>query len=88
MENVTLEVGATCGHPPELRGQRVRDVQIFTSCQENASPPDEKAAVVQSPQKVESSQKLKVKPEKSKAKPAKPARKPAAAKTPKNKKTV
>ncbi|XP_028268000.1 chondroadherin-like protein [Parambassis ranga] len=96
MENVTLEVGATCGHPPELRGQRVRDVQVFMSCQENVSPPDEKAVVVPSTPKVKTSkpsQKLKVKPEKPKAKPAKPPknqppRKPGTPKTTKNKKTV
>uniref|UniRef100_H3CHN6 Chondroadherin-like protein n=1 Tax=Tetraodon nigroviridis TaxID=99883 RepID=H3CHN6_TETNG len=32
MENVSLEVTATCFHPAEVRGQRVQDVGVFTSC--------------------------------------------------------
>jgi len=42
MENVSLEVMATCGHPPELRGQKVKDVHVFTACPESSSPPDKK----------------------------------------------
>uniref|UniRef100_A0A8C2YZL3 LRRCT domain-containing protein n=1 Tax=Cyclopterus lumpus TaxID=8103 RepID=A0A8C2YZL3_CYCLU len=43
MENVSLEVIATCGHPPEIRGQKVKDVHVFTSCPESSSPLDKKA---------------------------------------------
>ncbi|XP_051530766.1 chondroadherin-like b isoform X1 [Myxocyprinus asiaticus] len=32
IEKVNLKVRATCGHPPELRGQRVKDVHVFKSC--------------------------------------------------------
>uniref|UniRef100_A0A8C7M559 Chondroadherin-like protein n=2 Tax=Oncorhynchus kisutch TaxID=8019 RepID=A0A8C7M559_ONCKI len=39
MENVSLKMTATCGHPPEFRGQSVRDVHVFKSCPgESASP--------------------------------------------------
>ncbi|XP_073722958.1 chondroadherin-like b [Misgurnus anguillicaudatus] len=39
IEQVNLKVRATCGHPPELRGQRVKDVHVFKSCPgENSSP--------------------------------------------------
>ncbi|XP_050930030.1 LOW QUALITY PROTEIN: chondroadherin-like protein [Lates calcarifer] len=52
MENVSLEVIATCGHPPELQGQKVRDIQVFTSCPENSSPPDQEVVSNQRPPKV------------------------------------
>ncbi|XP_023670291.2 chondroadherin-like b [Paramormyrops kingsleyae] len=32
IESVNLKVRATCGHPPQLRGKKVKDVQIFKSC--------------------------------------------------------
>lgn len=38
---MSLEVTATCFHPAEIRGQRVQDVSVFTSCPEKRSPPDE-----------------------------------------------
>ncbi|XP_039861963.1 chondroadherin-like protein [Simochromis diagramma] len=44
MENVSLELTATCGHPPELRGQKVRGIHVFKSCPENISPPEKKSA--------------------------------------------
>lgn len=40
MENVGLEVMATCGNPPEVKGQRVHEVHVFTSCPESRTPPD------------------------------------------------
>lgn len=49
LENVSLEVTATCAQPLELRGQRVRDVHIFMACPENFTPPDEKAIVALRP---------------------------------------
>ncbi|XP_029363960.1 chondroadherin-like protein [Echeneis naucrates] len=72
MENVSLEVTATCGHPPELRGQKVMDVQVFTSCPEIISPQDQRVVVDPRSSKV-----VKLKPNLSKApgvkaKPAKP----------------
>uniref|UniRef100_UPI0037E98BBC chondroadherin-like protein n=1 Tax=Semicossyphus pulcher TaxID=241346 RepID=UPI0037E98BBC len=48
IENITLEVIAICANPPEIRGQKVRDVKVFMSCPENVSPPDEKVVVVAS----------------------------------------
>lgn len=38
IEQVNLKVRATCGHPPELRGQRVKDVHVFKSCPGEKSP--------------------------------------------------
>ncbi|XP_061740811.1 chondroadherin-like protein [Nerophis ophidion] len=32
MDKVSMEVGATCGHPAHLKGQKVRDVELFKSC--------------------------------------------------------
>ncbi|XP_067101141.1 chondroadherin-like b isoform X2 [Osmerus mordax] len=32
IEKVNLKVRATCAHPPELRGQRVKDVHVFKAC--------------------------------------------------------
>ncbi|XP_019906803.2 chondroadherin-like protein [Esox lucius] len=32
MENMTMKVTATCGHPPELWDQSVRDVHVFNNC--------------------------------------------------------
>ncbi|XP_051958503.1 chondroadherin-like protein [Xyrauchen texanus] len=32
IEKVNLKVRATCGHPPELRGQRVKNIHVFKSC--------------------------------------------------------
>lgn len=39
-----MELTATCGHPPELRGQKVRGIHVFKSCPENISPPEKKSA--------------------------------------------
>ncbi|KAL3987448.1 kelch-like protein 33 [Sarotherodon galilaeus] len=44
MENVSLELTATCGHPPELRGQKVQGIQVFKSCPENISLQEKKSA--------------------------------------------
>ncbi|XP_062294258.1 chondroadherin-like protein [Scomber scombrus] len=96
MENVSFEVTATCGHPPELRGQKVRDVHVFKACPESSSPSDKK--VVVAPPKVKNPKLLKVpglkaKPTKIKAnqpKPTKnrPQRKPVTPAVTKKKKTV
>ncbi|XP_033501401.1 chondroadherin-like protein [Epinephelus lanceolatus] len=101
MENVSLEVIATCGHPLELRGQRVRDIQVFTSCPESSSPPGEKVAVAPGPPKAKKAKSpslskapgVKARPAKLKTKPLKPTRnkpqrKPAAPKVTKKKKTL
>ncbi|XP_076608373.1 chondroadherin-like protein [Chaetodon auriga] len=99
MENVSLEVIATCGHPPEVQGQRVRDVHVFTSCPEILSPPVEKAVGVPRPPKVKKPTPslskgpgVKARPAKTKTKLSKPPknrpqRKPVATKVIKNKKT-
>ncbi|XP_070778758.1 chondroadherin-like protein [Enoplosus armatus] len=100
MENVSLEVIATCGHPPEVRGQKVRDVHVFRSCPESGSPPDEKVVVASRPPTVKKPKPslskapgVKARPTKTKAKlpkqtKNKPQRKPVAPKVTKNKKTL
>ncbi|XP_068575168.1 chondroadherin-like protein [Cebidichthys violaceus] len=97
MENVSLEVIATCGHPPEIRGQKVRDVNVFTSCPESRSPPDKKVVAASRPPKVKKPKsslsktpRVKARPAKPKAKLLKPTknkpqRKPGAPKVTKNK---
>uniref|UniRef100_A0AAZ1XXP9 LRRNT domain-containing protein n=1 Tax=Oreochromis aureus TaxID=47969 RepID=A0AAZ1XXP9_OREAU len=35
---------ATCGHPPELRGQKVQGIHVFKSCPENIFPQEKKSA--------------------------------------------
>ncbi|XP_074511505.1 chondroadherin-like protein [Sebastes fasciatus] len=101
MENVSLEVIATCGHPPEIRGQKVRDVHVFTSCPAGGSPPDEEVVVTAPrPAKVKKPKPspskapgVKTRPAKPKAKQPKatknkPQRKRKAPKVTKNKKTL
>ncbi|XP_035511381.1 chondroadherin-like protein [Morone saxatilis] len=100
IENVSLEVTATCGHPPEVKGQKVRDVHVFTSCPESVSPPDEKVVVAPRPPKVKKPKPspskapgVKATPAKHKAKPPKatknrPQKKPVTPKVTKNKKTL
>lgn len=75
---MSLELIATCGHPPELRGQKVRDVQVFTSCPKSGSPPDQDAVVDPRPPKVK-----KPKPSLSKASEVKAAAPKPKAKLPK-----
>ncbi|XP_060882888.1 chondroadherin-like protein [Labrus mixtus] len=41
LEKVSSEGAATCAHPPEVRGQTVREVDVFQSCPEIVSPPDQ-----------------------------------------------
>lgn len=43
LDKVNLKVRATCAHPPELKGQRVKDVHVFKSC------PGERLASTQAP---------------------------------------
>lgn len=43
VENVGLEAMATCGNPPEVKGQKVREVHVFKSCPESKSPKTEAA---------------------------------------------
>ncbi|CAN9505812.1 unnamed protein product [Ophioblennius macclurei] len=104
MENVGLEVIATCGHPPDLRGKKVKDFHIFTSCPEEVSRPEEEVVVASRPLKKtpklkkpkassSKSPKVKAQPTKSKVKVNKPAKKqppkkPATPKLPKNKYTL
>lgn len=97
---MSLEVIATCGHPPELRGQMVRDIHIFKSCPESSSRPDKKVIVAPTRPKVKNPKLslskvpgLKAKPAKLKAnqpKPTKnrPQRKPVAPTVTKKKKTL
>lgn len=37
VESVGLEVMATCGSPPEVKGLKIREVHVFKSCQEGKS---------------------------------------------------
>ncbi|KAK5850515.1 hypothetical protein PBY51_001390 [Eleginops maclovinus] len=39
IEKVNLKVRATCANPPELRGRRVKDVQVFRACPGGESLP-------------------------------------------------
>lgn len=99
MENVSLEVTATCFHPAEVRGQRVQDVGVFTSCPEKGSPPDE-SVVAHKPPKLEKQKPkraktlmLKVRPLTTKSKSHKlsktrPPKKVVALKVAKNKKMI
>lgn len=99
MENIGLEVVATCFHPAEIRGQRVQDVSVFTSCPEKGSPSDE-TVVVHKPSKLEKQKPrraktpvLKVRPVTPKAKSHKPSKtrpqaKVMASKVAKNKKLI
>lgn len=99
MENVSLEVIATCGQPPELRGQSIRDVNVFKSCPERVSPPGDEVIVDHRPPEVKKPKptvskapRVKARPAKPKAKKPKPTknqpqRKPAAPKVT-NKKTL
>lgn len=100
MENVSLEVIATCGHPPEIRGQKVQDVNVFTSCPESGSPPDRKVVVAPRPPQLKKHKPSllkapgsKARPVKAKAKILKPTKnrphvKPVAPKVTKKKKTL
>ena len=97
---MSLEVIATCGQPPELRGQKVRDVQVFMSCPESGSPPDRKVGVdprlpkvkkpKPSPLKAYGVKAISAKPKAKSHKPTKnrPQRKPVAPKEAKNKKSL
>lgn len=49
---MSLEVIATCGHPPEIRGQKIRDVHVFTSCPEKSLPLDDKTVATRNPQRL------------------------------------
>uniref|UniRef100_A0A3Q3LLC6 Chondroadherin-like protein n=1 Tax=Mastacembelus armatus TaxID=205130 RepID=A0A3Q3LLC6_9TELE len=73
-----LQVIATCGHPPELRGQKVRDVQVFMSCPHSSSPPNEEVFVDPRPPKVRRPKAktpgVKAESLKAKAKPPKPTK--------------
>lgn len=72
MENVGLEVMATCGNPPEVKGQRVREVHVFTSCPKSRSPPDPEVVVATGPPKLNKHKLGISKGFGSKAKPVKP----------------
>ncbi|XP_069052953.1 chondroadherin-like b [Lepisosteus oculatus] len=39
IEKVNLKVRASCGNPPEIRGQLVKDVHVFKSCPGEVPPP-------------------------------------------------
>ncbi|CAL8304863.1 unnamed protein product [Merluccius merluccius] len=93
MENASLAVTATCGHPPEVRGQSVGDVQVFKSCPEMGSPPDPAPVVAIGAPKTNKPKptRLKVSPVKTKPVKTKPAKtkaklpKPTKAKKPQRK---
>ncbi|XP_072225691.1 chondroadherin-like protein [Leuresthes tenuis] len=97
MENVRLEVTANCGQPPELRGQQVRDINVFTACPENVAPIGDKTVAEPRRQKMRKSKASSLKLPKVKTRPEKPKlaqrpnnqpqRKPVTPKMMKNKKT-
>lgn len=39
IEKINLKVRATCANPPELRGRKVKDVQVFRACPGGESLP-------------------------------------------------
>ncbi|KAL4658057.1 chondroadherin-like protein isoform X2 [Arapaima gigas] len=39
IEKVNLKVRASCGHPPELKGRKVKDVHVFKACPGEKPPP-------------------------------------------------
>lgn len=99
MENVSLDVIATCLSPAEIRGQRVKDVGVFASCPDKGSPADETAVAATPPKlkkqkpKLAKSPMLRVGPVKPKAKSHKlgkirPLPKAVAPKVEKNKKLM
>nr|XP_057905677.1 chondroadherin-like protein [Doryrhamphus excisus] len=98
MDNVSLEVGATCGHPPDLKGQKIRDLDLFKSCSsESSTISDRKGLVAPAQVKVKKAKLnfvkvpgVKAKPGKNNVKQTKPTKKkpqwkPAAAVTKKKK---
>ncbi|XP_061567201.1 chondroadherin-like protein [Cololabis saira] len=94
MEKAKFEVTAACGHPPDLRGQQVRDVHVFKSCPENIAPPVKKTNVHAQPPKIKKSKLNSLKstsvktrkPKLVKASKKQPRRKPGTPKMAKNKK--
>ncbi|XP_061702435.1 chondroadherin-like protein [Syngnathoides biaculeatus] len=100
LENVSLEVGATCGLPPQLKGRKVRELDLFKSCPENSSYADRRRGVVVAPVKSKKQKLslmktsgLKSKPERNNTKRPKPTkkkpqRKPALAMLAKKKKLI
>ncbi|KAJ8406667.1 hypothetical protein AAFF_G00295830 [Aldrovandia affinis] len=84
IDMVNLKVRASCGHPPELRGQRVKDVHIFKSCPGAIPPPTPAPKGPKQPKSTKPKpahlNTPKVKPVKAKPKPRKtPSPKPPAA---------
>uniref|UniRef100_A0A4W5KV88 Chondroadherin-like protein n=2 Tax=Hucho hucho TaxID=62062 RepID=A0A4W5KV88_9TELE len=51
IEKVNLKVRATCVHPPELRGRRVKDVHVFKACPGGESLPSAPLPKVSKPPK-------------------------------------
>ncbi|XP_054615791.1 chondroadherin-like protein isoform X2 [Dunckerocampus dactyliophorus] len=101
MDNVSLEVGATCGHPPVLKGQKIRNLDLFKSCtSDSSSTSDRKGLVAPAQVKVKKAKLNSVKAPGVKAKPGKnnvkqpkqtkkkPQRKPVAATVTKKKKVI
>ncbi|XP_013868347.1 chondroadherin-like protein [Austrofundulus limnaeus] len=72
MENVKLGVTATCAHPLELRGQQVRDVDVFTTCPENIAPQHGKAVSRLTPTNLKKSKHGALKSPRVKIRPRKP----------------
>ncbi|XP_076122792.1 chondroadherin-like protein [Alosa pseudoharengus] len=88
MDNVSLTVSATCGHPAELQGQSVKDVSVFQTCPEDepspSKPPLKAKGAAKAPKKVKPKPSLLKggKPKMSKAKP-KPVESPKPSALPK-----
>ncbi|CAG5897500.1 unnamed protein product [Menidia menidia] len=97
MENVRLEVAATCGQPAELRGQQVRDIHVFKACPESKTPPEERNFPEPRRQKKKKSKPSALKSSKVQIRPVNPKQRkhpkerphgqPVKAKTTKNKQT-
>ncbi|XP_056627587.1 chondroadherin-like b [Triplophysa dalaica] len=71
IEHVNLRVRATCGYPPELRGQNVKDVHVFKSCPGEKPTPSQNPKISKPTKRTESAQ---ISPPKVKGQPRKIAK--------------
>ncbi|XP_054605018.1 chondroadherin-like b isoform X1 [Nothobranchius furzeri] len=73
IEKINLKVRATCANPPELKGQRVKDVHVFKACPggESLPPPPTSTSKPAKPKPVHPTGLRQVKTLKAKSKPHK-----------------
>ncbi|TSK14685.1 CREB-binding protein [Bagarius yarrelli] len=54
LERVNLKVRAKCGYPPELKGQRVKDIHVFKSCPGQGPPHSQNLKISKAPKRTKS----------------------------------